>query len=276
MGDAYWKGGVDPELAPFSGYAHGMVAGTPVAANAAAPIQGPAPADGDPRTKSGVRRVEPPQGQAIPPTRAPFYSFRALFVPKVPSDPPPPLAARPTFGRRVRTALLVVLLPALAAVATYAWLLHRATPPSYLFVVNGSAQPVEIVIDGARRGTVERSASLRLDLTAGPHVVTAIGPQGALVDEATVQIAAPGARALFNVGGASLAVVTRGYGSSRADRVQPVPAGRVVALPPELAGDRVDAPFPATVTAPEGQDSVTLTHLCTFDAARRKVGCLER
>ena len=271
MADGYWKGGVNPGLAPFSGYAHGMVAATPASQSA--------PRPGEPPPRSGVHVVDPPlPGQHapnVPPPRAPFYSFRAIFVPTVPSTPP---AAGRTFGQRLRSAFLVIALPALAALATYAALTHRPAAASYVFVVNSTAQPVDLVVDGARHGAVGARSSTRLALGVGPHVITALGgPQSALVDEATVQVTSAGARSLFNIGGgASLAVVTRGYGASHVDRVQPVPPGRVVPLPPEVGGDRVDQPFPTTVTASEGQVGASLAQLCSYDAARRRVGCADR
>jgi hypothetical protein len=278
MADAYWRGGVDPGLAPFSGYAHGMVGSTP------APGSQPRQSE----EQSGVRPVDSGRGAGAcvapaPPPRAPFYSFRALFVPKVPSTP---LPARRSFARRLLSFVLALSLPAAAGIATYAALTHQPPPASYVFVANPQAQPVDLVVDGAPRGSIPPRGSARLELGVGPHVITALAPkagQGAtaagreLVDEATVQVAAPGSRVLFNLaGGASLAVVTRGYGATPVDRVQPVPAGRVLALPPEVTGDAIDQPFPPTVTAPEGQSSATVAHLCSFDPAKRRVGCQER
>jgi hypothetical protein len=234
----------------------------------------PSPAQPAVEEHSGERKIDRPTS----PTTAselptPFYSFRALFVPRPSSQPPAP---RPSTAARIASAFVMLVLPVLAGGATYALLTRRAPAPSYVFVANANAFSVDLVVDGQRRGAVPARGSARVELGIGPHVFTALAAEG-LVDETTVQIPSPGARVLFNLGGhAALAIVTRGYGASQVDVVQPVPPGRVLPLPADVDGELVDEPFPPSVTAPEGQSAATVVHLCSFDPVRRRIGCQGR
>jgi hypothetical protein len=223
-----------------------------------------------PPSSSGVRAVQlPPQMRAPRPA---FYSIHANDVPRVASKPPP----RRTFFQRVRAAVLLLALPTAAGFGTYFGLVHHAAPPSYVFVANAGPSKVELSVDGKPQGMIEPGGSARIDMPRGQHAIKVADPsKGVVVDSAMVKMD-PGARLLFNVSGAaSLAVVTRGYGASAVDRVLPVPPGRLVPLPPDVSGTGIDVPFPATVSAPAGESSATLSQLCSYDALKRTVGCPE-
>lgn len=229
----------------------------------------PVPATPLPPSSSGVRAVQlPPQ---MRPPRPAFYSIHASDVPRVASKPPP----KRTFFQRLRTALLLLALPTAAGFGTYYGLVHNAAPASYVFVANAGSSKVELSVDGKPQGTIEPGGSARIDMPRGQHAIKLVDPSKAVVDSATVNME-PGARMLFNVSGAaSLAVVTRGYGASAADRVLPVPQGRLVPLPPDVSGTGIDVPFPATVSAPAGATSATISQVCSYDALKRSVGCPE-
>jgi hypothetical protein len=191
---------------------------------------------------------------------------------------PPSLSVQPSpSGRPWRLALAALAsVLALALIGGGARLAAARTPKHYVVLENSNNFPVALAIDGKPRDVFAAHATVRVELRAGAHEVSASGAdayteKGSL----TVTQRPTGFRGLYVIGAHSrMALVSRAYGAKGEDRFQPVKQGlRFIELPSGIDIEAIDQPFPDTVMADEGTPSVSVIHLCHAEPPWRSVGC---
>jgi hypothetical protein len=201
----------------------------------------------------------------------------------------PPASKALSALRIVRLVLVFVIgVPVLLFIAgaiVYALLDERK---NLVVFDNGTAQTVEVFIDGQRKGQVGGKGDLlSVHVDDGEHAVR-LESGGRVVEEsrfATGKRAGfwgHGLRAIYSVGGktryalVTVVYVAPGASVTEENEVNEIASsGHLVELPREyglaIARD-LDRAFPETTSIPEGKKLVKETHVCRLDRLR-KVGC---
>jgi hypothetical protein len=197
------------------------------------------------------------------------------YAPRYPMSAPSPVSPMLRVAIAVLAAILTV-----PVLAWGAYVAKRETK-SYVVFANGSAEAVDLAIDGAPHGKVSARSSVTIDLVPGDHRVVAGSDRGTF-SVPPRGVGDVGFRGLYNIGGKGrLAVVTKYYAVGRApfdDRVAPIAEGtRFTALPDAMSVDglAVDRAFPSSISVPQGTRYMAVTRVCHLTARSldTTVGC---